>query len=116
MPEAILRFLCGEDFFLGCLRSIFLSVEKKFFGQQILLPENVVKGPAQNKFGPAYWYHLFLVTKNIIKVDLMKNSVSVRGMNYQEQHKCAGDELSGTAQNTSVTSDQNSLVALLVEL
>ena len=41
-----------------------------FFGQQILLAENVVKGPAQYKFGLAYWYHFFLVTgtKNIIKV------------------------------------------------
>ena len=39
-----------------------------FFGQQILLAENVVKGPAQYKFGLAYWYQLFLVTKNIIKV------------------------------------------------
>ena len=39
-----------------------------FFGQQMLLAENVVKGPAQYKFGLAYWYHLFLVTKNIIKV------------------------------------------------
>ena len=40
------------------------------FGQQILLAENVVKGPAQYKFGLANWYHLFLVTgaKNIIKV------------------------------------------------
>ena len=37
------------------------------FGQQILLAENEVKGPAQYKFGLAYWYHLFLVTKNIIK-------------------------------------------------
>ena len=48
-----------------------LSDEKLFFGQQILLAENVVKGPAQNKFGSAYWYHLSLVTKNIIKVDLI---------------------------------------------
>ena len=48
-----------------------LSDEKLFFGQQILLAENVVKGPAQNKFGPAYWYHLSLVTENIIKVDLI---------------------------------------------
>ena len=39
-----------------------------YFGQQILLAENVVKGPALYEFGLAYWYHLFLVTKNIIKV------------------------------------------------
>ena len=39
-----------------------------FFGQQILLAENVVKDPAQNKFSPTYWYHLSLVTKNMIKV------------------------------------------------
>ena len=52
-----------------------LGGEKLFFDQQILLAENVVKAPAQNKFGPAHWYHLSLVTKNIIKVDLMKNSV-----------------------------------------
>ena len=39
-----------------------------FFGQQILLAENVVKVLAQYKIGLAYWYHLFLVTKNIIKV------------------------------------------------
>ena len=39
-----------------------------FFGQQILLAESVVKGTAQYKFGLAYRYHLFLVTKNIIKV------------------------------------------------
>ena len=43
-------------------------MENYSFGQQILLAENVVKGPAQYKFGLAYWYHLFLVTKNIIKV------------------------------------------------
>ena len=42
--------------------------KKFFFGQQILLAENVVKGPGQYKFGLAYWYHLFLVSKNIIKV------------------------------------------------
>ena len=82
-----------------------------FFGQQILLAENVIKGSAQNKFGPAYWYHLSLVAKNIIKIDLIKNSVSirgeitmnsvsVRGMNYYEERK-----------NTSVTSGQNSLLA-----
>ena len=64
-----------------------------FFGQQILLAENVVKGPAQNKCGPAFWYNLSLVTTNIIKVNLMKNSVSIRGMNYYRQRKCAGDEL-----------------------
>ena len=47
----------------------FLSGGKLFyFGQQILLAENVVKGPAQYKFGLACWYHLFLVTKNIMKV------------------------------------------------
>ena len=47
-----------------------LSGGKLFFGQQILLAENVIKGPAQYKFGLAYWYHLlFLVTKNIIKVN-----------------------------------------------
>ena len=47
-----------------------LSGGKLFcFGQQILLAENVVKGPAQYKFGLACWYHLFLVTKNIIKVN-----------------------------------------------
>ena len=45
-----------------------LSGGKLFFGQQILLAENVVKGPAQYKLSVAYWYHLFLVTKNIIKV------------------------------------------------
>ena len=45
-----------------------LSGRKLFFGQQILLAENVVKGPAQYKFGLTHWYHLFLVTKNIIKV------------------------------------------------
>ena len=45
-----------------------LSGGKLFFGQQILLAENVVKGLAQYKFGLAYWYHLFLVTKYIIKV------------------------------------------------
>ena len=28
----------------------------------------MVKGPARYEFGPAYWYHLFLVTKIIIKV------------------------------------------------
>ena len=39
-----------------------------YFSQQILLAENVVKGPAQYKFGLTCWYHLFLVTKNIIKV------------------------------------------------
>ena len=39
-----------------------------YFAQQILLAENVVKGPAQYNFGLACWYHLFLVTKNIIKV------------------------------------------------
>ena len=39
-----------------------------FFSQQILWSENVVKGSAQYKFGLAYWYHLYLVTKNIIKV------------------------------------------------
>ena len=39
-----------------------------FFGQQILLAENVVKVPAQYKFRTAYRYHLSLVTKNIIKV------------------------------------------------
>ena len=39
-----------------------------FFGQQILFAENVVKGPVQYKLGIAYWYHLFLVAKNIIKV------------------------------------------------
>ena len=43
-------------------------MENFFFGQQILLAKNVVKGPAQYKFILAYWYHLFLVTKNIIKV------------------------------------------------
>ena len=59
--------------------------EKLFFGQQILLAENVVKGLAQNKFGPTFWYHLSLVTKNIIKVDLMKNSVSIREMNYYDR-------------------------------
>ena len=41
---------------------------KLFFGQQILSAENVVKGPTQYKFGLAYWYQLFLVTKNITKV------------------------------------------------
>ena len=41
-----------------------LSRGKLFFGQQILQAENVVKGPAQYKFGSAYWYHLSLVTKN----------------------------------------------------
>ena len=70
-----------------------LSGEKFFFGQQVLLEENVVKSLAQNKCGPAFWYHLSLVTKNTIKVNLMKNSVSIRGMNYYEQRKCAGDEL-----------------------
>ena len=46
-----------------------LSGGKLFcFGLQILLAENVVKGPAQYKFGLAGWYHLFLITKNIIKV------------------------------------------------
>ena len=39
-----------------------------YFGQQILLAENVVKGPALYKFGLGFWYHLFLVTENIIKV------------------------------------------------
>ena len=55
-----------------------LSGEKLFFSQQILLAENVVKGLAQNKFRPAYWYHLSLVTKNTIKIDFMKNSISTR--------------------------------------
>ena len=81
VPEAILRLLGGEAFFrLFTLdfrqKMRLLSDEKLFFGQRILLAENVVKGPGQNNFGPAYWYHLSLVTKNIIKVDLMKNSVS----------------------------------------
>ena len=44
-----------------------LSGGKLFFGQQILLAENVVKGPAQYKYGPAYRYHLSLVTNNITK-------------------------------------------------
>ena len=48
-----------------------LSDEKHFFGQQILLAENVVKDPAQNTFGPTYWYHLSFVTKNVIEVDLV---------------------------------------------
>ena len=39
-----------------------------YFGQQILLAENVVEGLGQYKFGPAYRYHLSLVTKTIIKV------------------------------------------------
>ena len=39
-----------------------------FFGQNILLAKKVVKGPGQYKFGPAYWYHLSLVTKNITEV------------------------------------------------
>ena len=47
MPDALLRPLDGEDF---------------------LLAENVAKGQGQYKFGPAYKYHLSLVTKNIIKV------------------------------------------------
>ena len=46
-----------------------LSGGKLFFcGQQILLAENMVNGLAQYKFGLTYWYHLFLVTKNIKKV------------------------------------------------
>ena len=49
-----MRLLCGGKLF--------------FFGQQLLLAENLVKVPAQYKFGLTYWYHLFLVTKNIIKV------------------------------------------------
>ena len=70
MPEAIFRPLGGEDF----LKVVFALVStenatpkrwKTFFGQQILLAENVVKGLAQYKFGLAYWYYLFLVTKNI---------------------------------------------------
>ena len=64
----------------------------------------MVKGPAQNKFGPVHWYHLSLATKNIIKVDLMKNSISVLRMNSYEQRK-----------DTSLTSGQNSLLSLLVE-
>ena len=28
----------------------------------------MVKGPAQQKFGPAYWHHFFIVAKNVIKV------------------------------------------------
>ena len=48
--------------------SVDLSVGKLFFGQNILLAKNVVKGPGQYKFGPAYRYHLSLVTKNIMKV------------------------------------------------
>ena len=51
-------------------------VKNFFFGQQILLAENVVKRTTQSKFSPAYWYHLSLVTKNTIKVDFMKNRVS----------------------------------------
>ena len=39
-----------------------------YFGQQILLAENVVEGLGQYKFDPAYRYHLSLVTKTIIKV------------------------------------------------
>ena len=39
-----------------------------FLVNKFLLAENVVKGPGQYKFGPAYSYHLSLVTKNIIKV------------------------------------------------
>ena len=39
-----------------------------YFGQPILLAENMVNGPAQYKFGLACWYHFFLVTKNIIEV------------------------------------------------
>ena len=42
--------------------------KKIFFGQNILLAKNAVKGPGQYKFGPAYRYHLSLVTKNIMKV------------------------------------------------
>ena len=45
-----------------------LSVGKLFFGQSMLLAKNVVKGSGQYKFGPAYRYHLSLVTKNIMKV------------------------------------------------
>ena len=86
-----------------------------FFGQQILLAENGVKVTAQNKFGPAYWYHLRLVTKNINKViDLMKNSVSIRGMNYYEQ-QVWGMNYYEERKNTSMTSGQNSLLVLLVE-
>ena len=40
-------------------------VENFFFCQQILLAENVVKGPRQYKFDLAYRYQLSLVTKNI---------------------------------------------------
>ena len=40
-----------------------LSGGKLIFGQQNLLEENVVKGPAQYKFGPAYWYNLSLFSK-----------------------------------------------------
>ena len=41
---------------------------KHVFGQQILLAENVAKGSTHYKFGPIYWYHLSLITKNIIKL------------------------------------------------
>ena len=43
-------------------------MENFFFGQQFLFAKNVAKGPAQYKFGLTYWYHLFLITENIIKV------------------------------------------------
>ena len=70
----MLRPLDGEDFFqvvlaLGSMENATPKRWKTFvFGQQILLAENVVKRPAQYKFDLACWYHIFLVTKNIIKV------------------------------------------------
>ena len=70
-----------------------LSGEKLFFWSTNFVGRKCSKGLVRNKFDPAYWYRLSLVTKNIIKVDLMKNSVIIRGMNYYEQRKCAGDEL-----------------------
>ena len=45
--------------------SVNLSVGKLFFGQNILLAKNVVKGAGQYKFGPAHRHHLSLVTKKL---------------------------------------------------
>ena len=38
-----------------------------FLVNKFLRAQNVVKDPAQYKFGTACRYHLYLVTKNIIK-------------------------------------------------
>ena len=62
----------AKTYFLGCFCYILdgkydSKAVENFFVNKFLWAENVVKGPAQYKFGSAYRYHFSLVTKNIIK-------------------------------------------------